>query len=405
MPINKETLNQKLYNELRTTEAEVIAQDTEEQSTTPQEAEIFRFHFIRDNVDYGEVTASLDGTRQLTLWYDQRIANSPKHFRDGSISWEDLMEKLKNWGQGKQLSFDLQPSTSLDKLKADLVTRHQNEKLSEGYHAINKKTSMNDNIPTVKVRIQHSRDMQEGEQRYRAVEKIFIENAEGERILVPTTKPGVAGVYGRHIAEGGKPNDERWNHITSLVEEYSKMAGFVRATRGNQFNESVQQLVNEGINHYLHLRESLGKMRGKKGYNTYFESWTPPLMESEEVADISEMFMQSSLDPRIEGVMPILSKLSKNLTESPKMSEVVAFENWAENLTSETSDDDYQDPEEADYGDEYQKSVSSAGEAVKRIEQKLGKVDIAALAKKLNRDETTEGSVDPLADVRRLSGL
>lgn len=371
MPINRESLNQKLYDQLRTTEAEVIPQDTEFESVLPKDAEIFRFHFIRDNVDYGEVTASIDGTRQLTLWYDDRVANSPKHFRDGSVSWEDLTEKLKLWGQAKQLSFDLQPSSNIDQLKADLVTRKQNDSLTESYHAINKKTSMNDSIPTVKVRIQHSREMQEGEQRFRAVEKIFIENAQGERILVPTTKPGIAGVYGRHIAEGGKPNDERWNHITSLVEEYSKMAGFVRATRGHQFNESAQRLVTEGVNHYLHLRESLGKLRGKKGYNSYFESWTPPLMEDEVTEDMSDMFMSSSLDPRIESVMPILNKLSKNITEESKLSEVHELEEWAESmLTFETKDEDYQDPEEADYDDDYQEMVKRVGKKAKEQEQK-----------------------------------
>ena len=366
MPINKETLNQKLYNELRTTEAEVIAQDTEEGSVLPKDAEIFRFHFIRDNVDYGEVTASIDGTRQLVLWYDNRVANSPKHFRDGSVSWEDLTRKLKAWGQAKQLSFDLQPSTEIDKLKADLLTRKQNDSLTENYHAVNKKTSYNDSIPSVKVRIQHNREMQEGEQRFRAVEKIFIENTHGERILVPTTKPGIAGIYGRHIAEGGKPNDERWNHITSLVEEYTKMAGFVRATRGNQFNESTQQLVTEGVNHYLYLRESLSKMRGKKGYTNYFESWTPQLMEDEVTEDISSMFMSSSLDPRIESVMPILTKLNKTITTEAKLSEIHEFEQWADSmLTFETKDTD-----EADYDDDYQEMVKRVGKKAKEQEQK-----------------------------------
>jgi hypothetical protein len=210
------------------------------------------------------------------------------------------------------------------------------------------------------------------------------------------------------------------------------MAGFVRATKGKQFNESTEKLVNEGMNHYSKLRECLSKMRGRKGYHAYFESWTPALQEDEVNEDLSGMFMSSSLDPRIESVMPILSKLNKNIAESKPMAEVIALQDWADNTTESTGDvEDYVDPEEADYGDEYQKSASSAGEAVKRIEQKLGKVDIAALAKKLNRDETTESldsdqkragqfgptggpakpgtlvgeGTDPLAHYRKLSGL
>ena len=131
-------------------------------------------------------------------------------------------------------------------------------------------------------------------------------------------------------AEGGKVNDDRWGHIQSLCEEYQKMAGFVRATRNNQFNESAQKLVNEAINHYQGLRESLSKMTGKRGYEAYFESWTPPLMEDEtDTSNLNELFVQETLDPRIESVMPILSKLQKNLGE---MKEVSALAEWADSL-------------------------------------------------------------------------
>jgi hypothetical protein len=216
-----------------------------------------------------------------------------------------------------------------------MAKREHTKKLEESYHPINKKASYSDNIPTVKIHIQHNRALEEGEKRYHNIERIFVENQLGERFLLDTKKPGLARVYARHIAEGGKVNDDRWNHIGSLCEEYSKMAGFVRATRNNQFNESTQKLVNEGINHYQSLRETLHKLTGKKGYNTYFESYTPKLMEDEESADLSEMFMSNSLDPRIECVMPILSKLSKNINENT-IAEVSELEEWADNIIEAT---------------------------------------------------------------------
>ncbi|MGA1049569.1 MAG: hypothetical protein ACO3UU_16315, partial [Minisyncoccia bacterium] len=179
-----------------------------------------------------------------------------------------------------------------------------------------KTASYNDAVPTVKIILQHTRQIQEGEQRFRNVAKIFLENQLGERILAPTTRPGIAQVYARHLAEGGVPNDERWNHIKGLCEEYSKMAGFVRAVKNNQFNESAQQLVSEGVNHYTNLRETLSRMRGLRGYITYFESWTPTLMEDESSDNtLNELFVQETLDPRIESVLPILSKLRKSVDE------------------------------------------------------------------------------------------
>ena len=222
-------------------------------------------------------------------------------------------------------------SADYDMFKKVVKEQH----LEEGYHPMGKKASYNDAVPNVKIVLQHNRALEEGEQRYRNVAKIYLENAEGERFLAPTTRPGLARVYARHIAEGGVPNDDRWNHIKGLCEEYNKMAGFVRATKNKQFNESVQSLVNEGVNHYNNLRENLNKLTGHRGYNMYFESWTPTLMEDEGSDDISEMFMSSSLDPRIESVMPILSRLHKNVSEAKEVNEL---SNWVDDLISETLD-------------------------------------------------------------------
>jgi hypothetical protein len=208
------------------------------------------------------------------------------------------------------------------------------KQVSEGYYPMGKQGSYSDAVPTTKIIIQHSRKIEEGEQRYRNIAKIFVENTQGERFAVPTIKPGIARVYARHIAEGGTPYDERGKHITSLVEEYSKMAGFVRATKGKQFNESAQQLVNEGLTHYQSLRESLRKMTGHRGYNAYFESWTPSLMEDgEEQTNLNELFVQETLDPRIESVMPILSRLHKKVSE---MAETGQLAEWADSLLDET---------------------------------------------------------------------
>lgn len=441
MPKKIDSLNNELFGLLKSHGFKPKSFDSSGDTVpVPEKAEAFQFNFVQNGHDYGKVTVSIDGDGTLSVYYDEDVMKDTSLSETGggvgTSTWFDFLKQLKQWAMKRRLTWSVEP---VDNLESDMAKRAyiKKEGLNEGYHAMGRKASYNDSIPETKIIIKHNRNIEEGEQRYRNVEKIFIENSQGERILAPTTKPGVAQVYARHIAEGGLPHDERWNHIKGLCEEYNKMAGFVRATRGGQFNESAQRLVTEGINHYVKLRESLGKMRGKKGYNAYFESWTPPLMEDEGQEDLSEMFMSSSLDPRIESVMPILSKLNKTLGESSTMAEVIALEDWANNLTSgsleEQDEDDYVDPEEADYGDEYQKTASSAGEAVKRIEQKLGKVDIAALAKKLNRDETTESldadqksagqlgptgrpakqgdlvgaceSTDPLLHFKKLSGL
>ena len=332
MAKNQESINRSLFELLRSRGyAPTLLDTTGKEIPVPEEAEVFQFKFTKDGEEYGTVTASIDGLHKLIIYFGDDVANSEKEDNGGDDSWYKLLNHLKRFSQQHQLSFEVK---NRDHLKYDMAKREhmkKQERIAEGYYPMGKKASYNDNIPTVKIVIEHSRQIEEGEQRYRNVNRIFLENTQGERILAPTTKPGVAQIYARHLAEGGMPHDDRWNHIISLCEEYNKMGAFVRATRNNQFNESAQQLVNEGINHYQSLRESLSKMRGARGYNAYFESYTPPLMEDEsEENNLNELFVQETLDPRIESVMPILNKLHKKVAE---MKEVNELSEWADSLT------------------------------------------------------------------------
>ena len=337
MSKNSESLNRSLYALLRGKGYKPKMLTTAGKATpVPEEAAVFLFHFIKDGKDYGQVSTSIDGAKKLIVYFDDEVADSPDTNTSGtqySDSWTNLVQQLSKWRFSKGLrSFELK---NQDHLEPDMAQReHMNKKenVSEGYHAMGKQASYSDSVPNVKIVIQHSRKIEEGEQRYRNIARIFVENLNGERFLIPTTKPGIAQVYARHIAEGGTPYDDRAQHINSLVEEHSKMAGFVRATRNGQFNESTQRLVQEGVNHYHNLRETLGKMRGHRGYSAYFESWTPSLMEDEsDTSNINELFVQETVDPRIESVMPILSKLQKNLGES-SMKEVDQLAEWADSL-------------------------------------------------------------------------
>ena len=333
MPKNTESLNRSLFDLLHSKGFDPTMLDTSgKEIPTPEEADVFQFNFVKDGEDYGKVTISVDGLHKLVIYFSDDIASSEKEEgHGGDESWYKVLNQLKRFSQKYQLSFELR---NVDHLKHDMAKREymkKQERISEGYYPMGKKASYSDAVPSVKIILQHTRQIEEGEQRYRNIAKIFLENQEGERFLAPTVKPGVARVYGRLIAEGDKPHGERWNHVTSLVEEYQKMGAFVRATRNGQFNESAQRLVNEGINHYQGLRETLGRMTGHRGYNSYFESWTPSLMEDEtEETNLNELFVQETLDPRIESVMPILNKLQKKVAE---MKEVNELSEWADSLS------------------------------------------------------------------------
>jgi hypothetical protein len=337
MAHDTESFNNDLYDLLKVRGYKPVPLNSQNQRVTAsQEADVIEFTFTKDGKDYGKAWTAVDDAKNVKVYYDNEQQDSPDTTTPGveyDDTWSGFLRHLKKWAQRRQLSFEL---ANGDRLGDDMRQRDyykMKEKLGEGYYPMGKKASYNDAVPNVKIVLQHNRALEEGEQRYRNVDRIFLENADGERFLAPTTKPGIARVYARHIAEGGVPNDDRWNHIKSVCEDYNKMAGFVRATRNKEFNESAQELINEGANHYTNLRETLHKLTGHRGYHAYFESWTPSLMEDEgdDIA-INELFVQETVDPRIESVMPILSKLRKNVAE---MSEVDSLAEWADSIISE----------------------------------------------------------------------
>jgi len=326
MPVNNETINKNLYDVLSSRGYDPIPLDSKGDPTDEIElADVFRFTYKDiDRRKKGQAWATTEGN-ELVLYIDDAFTENPE--------FESFTQFMKRWSQKRLLGFKI---TNKDHLINDMKKRtvmKKKEDLSEGYYPLNKKSSYSDSVPTVKMVIQHTRQIEEGEQRFRNVDKIFVENANGERFLVPTNRPGLARIYARHIAEGGTPYDDNGKHITSLIEEYTKMAGFVRATRNGQFNESALKLVNEGLLHYNNLRMTLQSMTGHRGYNKYFESYTPMLNEeTEDAITINELFVQEKLDPRIESVLPILNRLNKNITE---ISEVKELEEWASDVTGE----------------------------------------------------------------------
>ena len=388
MATDAESFNRDLYDLLKVRGYNPVPLDSKNQRVSAsQDSDVIEFQFTKDGEDYGKVWATVDDAQNLIIYYDSEQQNSPNTRTPGvdyDDTWTGLLKFLKMWAQRRQMSFELSNKDRLgddmrqrdyhkmkeklgegknnsadDKARTEIdrktkqrtkeydkkwgtksppgkitdpFLRHEN--VAESYHPMGKKASYNDAVPSVKIILQHNRALEEGEQRYRNVARIFLENQDGERFLAPTTRPGIARVYARHIAEGGLPNDERWNHIKSVCEDYNKMAGFVRATKGKEFNESAQTLVNEGLNHYNSLRENLHKMTTHRGYQAYFESYTPTLMEGDG-EDISEMFMSSSLDPRIESAMPILSRLHQPIAE---MNEVDSLAEWADSILAEKLD-------------------------------------------------------------------
>ena len=327
MPKSPKSINADLYNLLDSRGFNISMKASSGKAVpVPEEADVFEFEFQIGDHDYGTVTLTIDGLKDLIVYFGKGVSNTSSGEQN---SWVQFVKQIKKFAMRHQLGFKLK---DMDRLEKDMKFRDHTKKIDEGYYG-NKHTSYSDNgPPSIKMILQHNKQLEEGDARYRYVQRIFLENEMGERVLVPSTKPSVGRAFARHLAEGGQYNDERWKHIAEITEDIKKLSGFVRATRTSQFNESVQRIVTEATTHYKNLRETMKRLASGRGYNTYFESWTPTLMEDQDTASLTELFKHSTLDTRIETAIPVLSRLNIAITEN---SDIDMFEAWANNIIDE----------------------------------------------------------------------
>ena len=179
MPKSNESINRELFDLLSTRGYRPTMLDTSgKEIPVPEEAEVFQFNFVKDEVDYGIVTISIDGLHKLVIYFNDKIADSEKETSDNDdVSWYRLLNHLKRFAKNRQLSFQVK---NTDHLKHDMAKRDHMKKLDEGYYPLGKNKSYSDAVPQVKIVIDHTRNRVEVEQRYRNVAPIFVANADGE---------------------------------------------------------------------------------------------------------------------------------------------------------------------------------------------------------------------------------
>ena len=322
-----ESTNKELYDFLKVKNFEPEGVKFGKKSVVPDQATGFNFIFKDGKKQYGSAHVAIDKMETLMIFYNKSAVE------DVMSAWTKFCKELKRWSMRHGLKgFKLD---SLDNLNDYMERRNYMENLNEGYYGT-RNTSYSDNTPpTVKLIIKHNKTLEETDQRFRHVEKIFVENENGERFLLPTKKPSVGYVYARLIAEGGNPYDERGKHIAQLAEDVSKLGGFIRATRNKQFNESVDTLIFEAASKYLELRETMKRLRSSRGFRNYFENWVPTLMETGDTQALQTSFQHTTIDPRIVEALPVLSRLqvgSSTVTEELDFTESVLDEELEPNL-------------------------------------------------------------------------
>lgn len=329
----KENLAQDLSDFLATKNFQVKYTDETGQDSAPNEAKIFAFDWVSpaSNKNYGTAVIVLGDEDDLQLFFGDNLGKSMEDPEDKQ-RWFDFMKEIKDFGTRHNIgTFTPMDINQLKHTMAGMAAIK--EGLFEGYYGTRRVSYMGEQTEARLV-IKHNRMLGENDKRYRYVESLFIETADGERFKLPFTKLAGGRAMLEHVRQGGTPYDIRGQHIKEMVQEMNVLSKFNRANQNKIFEGNTADLVECALSYYHELQENLKHLASGRGYQDYFESWSPADVGSEDalIEDVKQMFIEQTIDARIEAAAPILARLQQGV----KMKEIQVFENWINNLAEGT---------------------------------------------------------------------
>jgi hypothetical protein len=302
-------------------------------SENPAETEVFSFDWTSESGnDYGTVVIMLGDDSNLDVYFGDNLGRSME--AQDKQEWFSFLEQLKNFATRNMLGFG---TKNLNRLRYSMQSQAAiKESIFESWTGT-RTTSWNGRPQEARLMIKHKRPLGETDARFRYVESLFIETAEGERYKLPFTKLSGGRAMVEHIRNGGRPYDARGLHITEMVTELNVLSRFRRSNHGKIFEGDTAQLVEDTNAYYEGLQRTLKSLSGNRGYTTYFELWNPAVITEEEavVEGLKHLFVTQSIDQRVEDALPLLAKIQQ---QGQAMKEANIFEAWAEQLAEGTWD-------------------------------------------------------------------
>ena len=322
-----------LYDLLITRDFDPELKDTMGKDVTdPAAADMFTFDWKTENKNYGTVVILIGQDRNLKIFFGDNLGRTMES--DDKSDWYEFLNQIKQFSvRNNLMNFEIE---NLNRLKYTMQGMAAiKEGLFEGYYG-NRKVSYSDQPKQTRLVIKHNRTLGEDDARFRYVESLFVETGDDQRFKLPFTNLIGGRAMARHISEGGTPYDAFGQHICEIVKEMNILNKFVRASRNKQFDGEAADLAETAVRHYQDLKAKAKRIISQRGYLQELQIFDPAeITNAESVAeDIRNMFIEQSLDARIEEAIPVLARLSARKDNS--MKEIAEFESWAKTVAEGT---------------------------------------------------------------------
>lgn len=313
-----EKISAELFDKLKSRFENINLGDKKADDTIdPEEARFFSFDYTQGKNDFGTVTITIADKKGLKVFYSKNITEDEDLDKK---RWYKFLKGLRHFARRNMMTFDARDINKKTLDIRDLKTFAKTHAAEDDLDSIteskmygNPKRSYQKMNEGVRIVVIHNKPIDESVHgaRSRNIARIYIENAQGERFLLPENSLLGARVVARHIANGGAIHDSFSSHIFEAIGQLRDLRYFVNTSRRQQFEDATTtEIVEAAVEYYNTLKETLQKLKGQRGYNNYMESFED-IIRKEQVEVNEELkgrFIKRTFDQRLESAMPLIAK-------------------------------------------------------------------------------------------------
>jgi len=305
--------------------------DRQGKPSESEDAKTFTFDYVSGSgKNYGTMVVILDSENDMKVFYGDNLGRAMEG--DDKDEFFDFQQHLSKFARMHRWTYSAKDLNQLKHTMQGLAAIQ--EGLFEGYYGT-RRISYAGEPTEARLMIKHNRTLGEADARFRYVESLFIETADSQRFRLPFKNLSGGRAMLEHVRQGGNPYDVRGVHIAEMVMEIATLSRFNRASASRMLEGTTKELVTEAQTYYKSLRENMKRMASPRGYSAYFETWHPATIDEQQdlVEDIKTLFIEQTLDTRIEAALPLLARIQQ---QGNAMKEAQIFENWINSLTEGT---------------------------------------------------------------------
>lgn len=288
------------------------------ETSDPEQMRIFTFTYHDQSRDYGEVTVSIVDPRAFKVLFSESMLDelSPAALKN----WYNFVRQLKTFAKSHMMTFDIRDITR-DQLSLRAIKTHSKinkpqdiTSMTESAWTGTSRSSYQKRGPvTIVIRHAAPVNTQVPGARSRNIERIYLQNADGERFKLNFCHLPGARAMANHVRQGGSVFDDLAKYISESVAEMKDLARFVRYVKRNEFSDNhTQELAAAARDRYAGLRRDLLELTSVRRYAEARDRCMKTIKllgeinkpSSDKISELKTRFSRVVFDEKLESALP-----------------------------------------------------------------------------------------------------